>query len=160
MIMGKYFMQGDDLREPFSVRRAVFVEELNQPESAAFDGADGDCIHALAYDDERVPAATGRLRLHEDGTFEIGCVAVLADKRRQKLGDFIVRLLLDRAFLCGAMEIFLTATAESAPFFESIGFAATGEKTDAGVPMSVRRGGVKTACGHHSDPAPACPGCG
>ena len=160
MIMGKYFMQGDDLYEPFSVRRAVFVEELNDAEPAAFDGADSDCIHALAYDDERVPVATGRLRLHEDGTFEIGFVAVLADKRRQKLGDFIVRLLLDRAFLCGATEIRLTARPGSVPFFESIGFAACGDPTDAGVPMSVRRGHVKTACGHHHDPAPACPGCG
>ena len=160
MIMGKYFMQGDDLREPFAVRRAVFVEELKLPEAAAFDGADGDCIHALAYDDERVPVATGRLQLTPDGTFHIGCVAVLADKRRQKLGDFIVRLLLDRAFLCGAMEIYLLACPDAVPFFESIGFTATGDPVEGGVPMSVRRGHVKTACGHHDDPAPACPGCG
>ena len=152
-------MQGDDLHEPFAVRRAVFVQELGLSESAAFDGADADCIHALAYDAEKRPVATGRLRLLADGAFWIGCVAVLANERRQKLGDFIVRLLLDRAFLCGAAEIFLTATPDSVPFFESIGFSACGEPTAAGVPMSVRRGQVKTACGHHDDPAPACPGC-
>ena len=159
MIMGRYFMQGDDLHEPFAVRRAVFVEELGQSDAAAFDGADGDCIHALAYDDAHAPVATGRLRLCEDGTFHIGCVAVLADRRRQKLGDFIVRLLLDRAFLCGAAEIFLVARPDSVLFFESIGFVAIGDPTADGVPMSVRRGHVKTACGHHDDPAPACPGC-
>ena len=160
MIMGKYYMQGDDLHEPFAVRRAVFVDELGLSEPQVFDGADGDCIHALAYDDERVPVATGRLQLTPDGTFRIGCVAVLADKRRQKLGDFIVRLLLDRAFLCGAMEIFLVARPGSVPFFESIGFVPTGDPVADGVPMSVRRGQVKTACGHHDDPSPACPGCG
>ncbi|MBR3289926.1 MAG: GNAT family N-acetyltransferase [Clostridia bacterium] len=154
MIMGKYFMQGDDLAEPFAVRRAVFVQELGLPESAVFDGADGDCIHALAYDDDKQPVAAGRLRLCDDGTFWIGYVAVLADKRRRKLGDFIVRLLLDRAFLCGAAEIFLTATPDSTPFFESIGFSAAGEKTENGVPMSVRRGQVKTACGEHHEPCP------
>ena len=92
MIMGKYFMQGDDLAEPFAVRRAVFVQELGLPESAVFDGADGDCIHALAYDDDKQPVAAGRLRLCDDGTFWIGYVAVLADKRRRKLGDRAVCL--------------------------------------------------------------------
>ena len=154
MIMGKYFMQGDDLHEPFAVRRAVFVDELGLSEPQVFDGADGDCIHALAYDDDRTPVAAGRLRLDADGAFWIGFVAVLAEKRRQKLGDFIVRLLLDRAFLCGASEIFLTARPDSVPFFESIGFVVTGDPIESGVPMSVRRGGVKTACGGHHEPCP------
>ena len=93
-------------------------------------------------------------RLDADGAFWIGFVAVLAEKRRQKLGDFIVRLLLDRAFLCGASEIFLTARPDSVPFFESIGFVVTGDPIESGVPMSVRRGGVKTACGGHHEPCP------
>ena len=40
----------DKQAELTSVRRAVFIEEQNVPESIELDGKDSDCFHVLASD--------------------------------------------------------------------------------------------------------------
>ena len=44
-----------------SVRRAVFVEEQNVPESIDFDGSDTEYIHVLATDKNGRPVGTARI---------------------------------------------------------------------------------------------------
>lgn len=63
-----------------SVRRVVFVEEQNVPESIDFDGSDPDYIHVLAYDNNGRPVGTARI--NRKG--RIGRTAVLQNYRQQE----------------------------------------------------------------------------
>lgn len=153
MIKGVYRYQGDDLTEAFAVRREVFVEEQQIDEAEEYDDRDAEAIHAVVYDEEGRPAATARLLLDEDGSFHVGRVAVRKACRRQGYGDFAVRMLLDKAFTCGADTVYLGAQLHAIPFYESIGFSVYGEEyLDAGIPhrrMKVEKGQVTHACGGH-----------
>ncbi len=152
MVKGIYLKQGDDLSVPLAIREEVFVREQGVPPEEEYDTRDPLAVHALVYDEAGRPAGTARLLLNEDGTFHIGRVAVLAAQRHKGYGDFLVRMLLDRAFRCGAQEVHLGAQLQAIPFYETIGFTVYGEEyLDAGIrhrPMRVRKGEVKTACGH------------
>ena len=48
----------DRQAELISVRRAVFIEEQNVPESIEIDGKDPDCFHVLACDKSGNPIGT------------------------------------------------------------------------------------------------------
>lgn len=148
MLKGKYLSIQDDLSEVYRVRQEVFEVEQKMPQER--DDLDAISMHVILYDDD-VTVGTGRIAFDGE-TFEISKVAVLADRRRQGYGDFIVRMLLDRAFQAGGTEIFLDAVAEAVPFFQSIGFKANGEEYEKDgaryVPMKVIKGKVITQCGH------------
>ena len=97
MVEGKFFSGQDDLREIYQIRREVFTEELGELEEQ--DANDAISMHALAYTEGK-PVATGRIRF--DGwEFVIDKVAVRKEFRGMKYGDFIVRLLIDRAMMAG-----------------------------------------------------------
>lgn len=151
MIKGKFITQGGDLADARQVRQAVFIEEQQIDPELEYDGRDGEAVHAVVYDENGLPVGTGRLLLEDDGCFHMGRVAVKKECRRQGYGDFIVRMLLDRAFQCGANEIHILAQTTAVRFYETIGFAVCGERClDAGIehyPMKIKKGGVKTACG-------------
>ena len=46
--------------------------------------------------------------------------------RRKKYGDFIVRLLIDKAMMSGAQMINADVLQEAVPLFETVGFTASG----------------------------------
>ena len=150
MIHGKIFRQGDNLQDAFFVREQVFVNEQKVPKDHEFDEWDEKAIHAVAYDEQDQPVATGRLILDDDFNFLLGRIAVLKAYRKQKYGDFIVRLLLDQAFQCAASEVFIHAQVAAVPFYETIGFHSFGEpymeENIAHISMSLKRGEMKTEC--------------
>lgn len=152
MIRGKYIHQGEDYSDAISVRMKVFVEEQHVPKDHELDEWDEKAIHAVAYNDNNQPVATGRLVMDDQYNFHIGRVAVLKEYRRQKYGDFIVRLLADQAFQCAAREIEIHAQTEAIPFYETLGFQVVGlpfvEENIEHVSMLLKRGDMKTACGH------------
>lgn len=153
MVKGIYLKQGDDLTAAHAIRDKVFIEEQKVDPSEEYDEWDAKAIHALAYNEQGEPVGTARLILDEAGEFHIGRVAVLASERRKGYGDFLMRMLLDRAFLCGAQEVKIGAQLQAIPFYETIGFTVCGEEyVDARIlhrPMKIAKGQVKTACGHH-----------
>ncbi len=154
MIQGRFIPQGGDLSDAKQVRQAVFIEEQQIPPELEYDDWDAKAVHAVAYDENGLPVATGRLLLEEDGSFHIGRVAVRRECRKKGYGDFVVRMLLDRAFQCGAKEVCILAQTTAVGFYQTIGFQVCGGPCqDAGIehyPMKVARGGVKTACGGHA----------
>ena len=153
MIKGVYRYQGEDIREAHAIRREVFIEEQQIDPAEEYDEWDAKAIHGIVYDDEGAPCATARLLLLDDGTFHIGRVAVRKCHRRKGYGDFIMRMMLDKAFLCGAQTVYIGAQLQAIPFYESLGFCAYGEEyLDAGIPhrhMKVEKGEVTRACGGH-----------
>lgn len=138
-IQGRILGPGDDLTEAINIRKKVFVEELNIAESEVFDDMDKYAVHALAYESksdddnfrdetaEKTAVATGRL-LYDGEICRIDKVSVLREHRNKKYGDFIVRLLLNRAFIAGIDEVEVNAYATSEDFFRKIGFEKVGEE--------------------------------
>ena len=128
MVRGKFYSGQDDLTEILKIRKIVFQEELQIPLEVEADGQDDFCMHVLAFEGD-VPVAIGRISF--DGwDFVISRVAVLPEYRGKKYGDFIVRMLVDKAMMSNAKEVQLDAFEETIGFFETIGFSA---KEAAGV---------------------------
>jgi N-acetylglutamate synthase-like GNAT family acetyltransferase len=148
MVRGKYIEGQTEVPEVEAVRRCVFVEEYGFC-TEPMEEADAFRIHAVAYDNETV-AGVGSISF--DGErFEISHVAVLPQYRGQQYGDFIVRMLVNKAILANASEIYTCTTKQTCPFFETIGFEKGEEAEERGkmpfYEMCLPSGKLKTCCG-------------
>lgn len=111
------------------IRRRVFIEEQNVPESLEWDGLDGDALHVLGNLDS-VAVATGRLLR----TGQIGRMAVLPAARGRGLGSALLCELLTLAHETGVSRVFLHAQIRAMNFYRRHGFTAFGpEFLDAGL---------------------------
>lgn len=132
-IQGKILKSGDDLSEVLYIRNKVFVEEYGVPYDIEFDNMDAIAIHAIAYEkvtDAKEDAinknnkAIAAGRLIYDGEYcQIEKIAVLKEYRGKKYGDFIVRLLLNKAFLAGIDSVYVKSYLTTEEFFKKIGFS-------------------------------------
>lgn len=140
MILSRWFHGTRDFDAVKALRTAVYVEELGVDEKMEFDEHDALAMHVVVYNGEE---AAGTGRLYFDGeAFRIGRICVLSKFRGQKIGDVIVRLLLDRALNVNAPRIRLNADPKLCSFYEKFGFRATGgpvvENGLEAVPMEAR----------------------
>lgn len=115
MIQGKWYAPGDAALPAVTVREAVF--------GAGRDTTDDISWNTVVFLDGE-PAAAGRI-WWADGDFVLGSVGVLSDKRGQRLGDLVLRLLLFKAKGHAASRVVLDCPAETAGFFERLGFRVT-----------------------------------
>lgn len=133
-IQGKYLLAGlNDISECLAIRKEVFGGEQGFPTAAGEDADDSSAIFALAYETEiatlpdgtteerLIPVGTGRLVFLGD-IYKIGRIAVKKEYRGKKYGDFIVRMLVDKAFAMGAKEVFVGAQKHAIDFYKTIGF--------------------------------------
>ena len=112
------------------LRRRVFIDEQQVPESEEWDGQDPDCLHFLACENGQ---PIGTARLLPDG--HIGRVAVLGQARGRGIGVKLMRETIAAARLRGHEEVVLAAQIQAMPFYERLGFQAYGEVfLDAGIP--------------------------
>ncbi|MDR1209987.1 MAG: GNAT family N-acetyltransferase, partial [Clostridiales bacterium] len=108
-------------------------DEQGVPEDEEFDGTDADCMHLILYDGD-TPVAAGRV-LWDDGEFRLGRVAVRKAFRGQGLGDFLMRLMIRKAFECGGETQYISAQTRAIGFYEKLGFESYGEEYgEAGIP--------------------------
>lgn len=133
-IKGKYLLGGlHDISECLAVRQEVFGEEGRFLTAASKDSQDSSAIFVLAYemDGEREQkiVGTGRLIFLGDH-YKINGVAVRKEYRRRKYGDFIVRMLLDKAVTMGAEEVYADVPKQVVPFCEKIGFVSEEKEYD------------------------------
>lgn len=106
------------------IRQTVFVEE--QGFVNEFDEQDGTAIHFLISVDGE-PAATARMMTGErNGEFHIGRVAVQKKFRKHHLGSRIMWLAEREAVRRGGSVIVLSAQCRVQPFYESLGYTASG----------------------------------
>lgn len=115
------------------IRESVFIKE--QGFENEFDGIDSLAVHVVVYENGSC-AATGRLfKGDSDGTMIIGRVATLSEYRRRGFGGGVISALEDKAREAGAKRIELSAQVRAKGFYESLGYASTGELSDdEGVP--------------------------
>jgi len=121
----------DVLREHATiVRHEVFVIEQQVPPELEMDEMDAQCIHAVAYDAQHVPIATGRLL--PDG--HIGRMAVRKPARGTGIGGQVLQRLIQAARARGDSEVVLSAQVHAMGFYTRYGFVAEGDVyMDAGI---------------------------
>jgi len=112
------------------LRRLVFIEEQNVPESLEIDGLDPDCLHAKATADG-LTVGTGRLL--PDG--HIGRMCVHPDYRQRGIGTLLLKNLVDQALSAGYSPIGLNAQCDAIAFYEKNQFVIDSAVfMDAGIP--------------------------
>ena len=118
------------------VRIEVFVIEQNVPIELEWDEGDEVSTHAIAYDKEGQPVATGRLL--PDG--HIGRMAVIKPLRGCGLGREVLQALLQQARDEGHKDLLLHAQTHALSFYEKQGFIAEGEEfLEADIPHRLMR---------------------
>jgi YbgC/YbaW family acyl-CoA thioester hydrolase len=124
-----------------ALRRAVFVEEQNIPESLEWDEHDAVALHAVARNRLGQVIATGRLLHAEDGVSHIGRMAVHRNLRSGGHGAAVVRVLEEAAQARGDREVALNAQRSAERFYARLGYAVHGEPfEEAGIPhIEMRR---------------------
>lgn len=103
MVFGKLVSgseKNEQMQQVTDIRNAVLGQELQLPIK---EEPDAFCMYALAYEGE-TPVATGGISF-DGASYQMKEVAVLPEFRRKKYGDFIVRLLIDKAMMSGAQMI-------------------------------------------------------
>lgn len=126
MIKGQWYRGTDNLSEAYSIRSTVFVEEQNVPKEIEFDAYDRESQHLVVFN-KKEPVATGRLTEIEDGVFKLSRIAVIKAYRGRSIGDFLVRMMVRRAFDFGANEVFLNAQTSAIGFYKKLGFEEVGD---------------------------------
>lgn len=131
----------DSLRDDAQrLRIEVFVIEQGVPVELEWDEADTVSIHAVAYDAENEPVATGRLL--PDG--HIGRMAVRQSLRGSGIGSQVLKALLEEARREGHTELVLHAQVHAQKFYTRHGFIAEGDKfMEAGIEHCKMRYQVK-----------------
>lgn len=121
----------DSLRDDAQrLRIEVFVIEQGVPVELEWDEADTVSIHAVAYDAENEPVATGRLL--PDG--HIGRMAVRQSLRGSGIGSQVLQALLQEARREGHTELVLHAQVHAQNFYARHGFIAEGDQfMEAGI---------------------------
>lgn len=106
------------------IRHEVFVIEQNVPIELEWDEMDAVCLHAIAYDDQDRPIATGRLL--PDG--HIGRMAVLKSARNAGIGAAVLDALMQEAQKRGDSMVQLNAQVQAQVFYARHGFVRDGEE--------------------------------
>lgn len=132
IVEGKFLSYKDNLSDAFEIRKQVFQIEQGVSAEEEFDALDKEAIHVVIYSGGKA-VATGRLLMLND-KFVIGRVCVRKEERGKQYGDFVVRMLVDKAFQSGAEEVILGSQIHAMGFYEKIGFVPYGEiYMDAGI---------------------------
>lgn len=115
MLEGRYLLFGDDYGDVIKVRNQCLDVDCNSN-----DSMDSEAIHVIVYENNH-PIACGRMLIRgEDFLFDR--IYVIESKRRNRVGDFVVRLLIEKANLMCAEDVLVSCKEDSRVFFESIGF--------------------------------------
>jgi predicted GNAT family N-acyltransferase len=125
MLSEKWIEGAGDLTDAYALRRAVFVDEQGTSEEEEMDGQDADAAHLVVYDGG-APVAAGRI-IVKDGVCYLGRICVRQDRRRERLGAYLTRRLIQRAFRSGYAEQVLHAQLQAQDFYSGLGFEPFGE---------------------------------
>lgn len=113
MLEGKYLLFGDSYEDIYKIRKQCNSTSIT-------DVMDCDALHVIVYEDAQ-PIACGRMIIKES-KYIFDNIYVVKEKRKNKIGDFTVRLLIEKANLMCAKEIIVCCEERNKLFFESLGF--------------------------------------
>lgn len=120
-----------------ALRRAVFIDEQGVPEDLEIDGEDDDCVHVIVVDNEAEGSdggeravGTARLKRLGGNLAKAQRVAVDRSLRGQGIGRLVMGAIEDEARRQGCRRLKLSAQVESIPFYERLGYVASGPVYD------------------------------
>ena len=111
----------EDYNVVLGIRRTVFIEEQNVPESLEIENEDAS-FHVLAMY-ENLPVGTGRWRKTSKG-YKLERFAVLQEFRSKGIGRDIVKFVLDQ--IPSEDMIYLHAQESVIKFYKDLGFTIIG----------------------------------
>nr|WP_246593573.1 GNAT family N-acetyltransferase [Evansella tamaricis] len=120
------------MKDAYSVRREVFIEEQRVPEEIEIDDFEKEATHFIVYDNQ-IPIGAARLRYQEDyGKAERVCV--LGSYRKKGVGESLMAKMEDVAKQhVDVMK--LNAQTHAEPFYKRIGYKTYSDIFyDAGIP--------------------------
>jgi predicted GNAT family N-acyltransferase len=127
MLEGKYLLFGDCYDDVIYVRKQC-VSRKNVE-----DEMDNEAIHVIVYENKE-PIACGRMLIQENKSI-FDNIYVIEGKRRNKIGDFTLRLLIEKVNVMCIKEIVLWCQKENREFFKSVGFIEMKEISDNHINM-------------------------
>lgn len=111
------------------IRKNVFIEEQQVPESEEWDDEDCSALHIIAI---KKGEAVATARLSQKG--KIGRMAVLKVYRKQGIGSMMLIALINAAKESGLQDIKLWSQSHAQAFYKKHGFIVSGnEFLDAGI---------------------------
>lgn len=155
MVHGRYIGQGEDITEAVKIRQEVF-------ENSDYDTREDLDNMALTVimDEDGVPVGTARLVLDliED-RFYADNICVKKEYRGKKYGDFLIRMLADKAAECMATDIWSEVPESAKGFFEKEFFIEEG-KTARLTIMKAELAKFRSCCSSHQCAQGQCTECG
>lgn len=114
MIEGKFLYLFDDLKD------IIYLKKRKNPCLEIEQSDLEDRIYAVVYAEGQA-VAMGELFLKEQNYY-IDNIFVLEEKRKKGYGDFVARILIDKASIMGAKEVFTIIEQECELFYKKLGF--------------------------------------
>jgi predicted GNAT family N-acyltransferase len=114
-----------ELRNAFSVRQLVFVEEQQIAKEEEYDGLDDTAVHFIALKGEQV-IGTARLRFPSPEYGKIERMAVLKQFRRRGIGKGLLDCIEKELKKRQITRIVLHAQTVAVPFFRACGIIENG----------------------------------
>jgi predicted GNAT family N-acyltransferase len=122
-----------ELKEAYSVRTTVFVDEQNVPMEEEIDQYENEATHFVLYD-ESTPVGAGRFRI-VDGYGKVERICVLKQYRKTGAGKMIMTGIEKFATEKGLRKLKLNAQTHAIPFYAGLGYEVVSEEfLDAGIP--------------------------
>ncbi|ERN54839.1 GNAT family N-acetyltransferase [Alkalihalophilus marmarensis] len=141
-------MNDQQLKDAYSIRTKVFVEEQNVPKEEEVEDLEDQSIHFVMYENDRIIGSedigsedigskaigAGRLRL-VDGYAKAERICVAKDARGTGAGRFLMNEMEKEALNLGVSKVKLNAQTHAQPFYSKLGYEITSDEfLDAGIP--------------------------
>lgn len=121
---------GKQREQLHAIREQVFVREQQVPLELERDQLDPRCLHVIARDGDGRAIGTGRLTPEH----QVGRMAVLAQWRRQGVGEAMLQALTQAARDQGIRELWLNAQVGALDFYRRAGYLPHGDRfMEAGI---------------------------
>lgn len=121
----KLVSNDSELKGAFEVRKKVFVEEQGIAELLEFDGNDGQALHLVVMDKERV-IGTARVLFLATNQAKLERMAILKPFRRKGIGRRLIYHLSEDLSKRQVEQVVLHAQYSVVAFYKSCGFEESG----------------------------------
>jgi len=130
MISVKVVEDQDELKQVFSIREKVFVEEQNVARDEEYDEFEEESTHFIARDEEGNACGTARWRFTENG-MKLERFAVLKSHRGKGVGQVLVKAVIDDIRenpKAKAKKLYMHAQLPAVSLYARFGFEKVGEQ--------------------------------
>lgn len=110
----------EQLRDAFSVRKQVFVEEQHVSAEEEYDEFEETSKHIVIYDED-IPVGAGRFRI-VDGIGKMERICVLSSHRKKGIGKIIMDALEAYAKEESLPKLKLHAQTQAESFYKKLGY--------------------------------------